>query len=100
MENENFGNEKNQFIFERLKKTNEIGRSQTMNERNEKSRTCPSLFKTTLFNPPVFICFKLIYTLLLSTKPHYFFDQFTAKTLQHTDSLADDDTYQVNSRNN
>ena len=44
MENENFGNEKNQFIFERLKKTNEIGRSQTMNERNEKKPNAPHLY--------------------------------------------------------
>ena len=34
------------FVFERLnKKPNEMGRSRTMNERYEKSRTCPSLKK-------------------------------------------------------
>ena len=35
---------KNKIIyFERLKKKNEMFRSQTMNEQNEKSRTCPFL---------------------------------------------------------
>ena len=30
-------------FFERLKTPNEMDRSQTMNEQNEKSQTCPSL---------------------------------------------------------
>ena len=41
--NDNSENERKQF-FNRLKKPNEMVRSRAMNERNEKSRTCSSLF--------------------------------------------------------
>ena len=42
--NDNFENKRYQYFFERLKqKTNQIGRSRTVNERYEKSRTSPSL---------------------------------------------------------
>ena len=39
--NNNFENEQIQFLFERLKKTNEMGRSRTMNERNGKKSNGP-----------------------------------------------------------
>ena len=41
---DNFENEQNQICFERLKKNERNGSFMKMNERNEKSRTCPTLF--------------------------------------------------------
>ena len=42
--NDNFENDRNNFIGTIKKNTDEMDCSQTMNERNEKIRTCPSLF--------------------------------------------------------
>ena len=49
--NDTFKNEQNHFFNDR-KKPNEMGRSRTINERNEKSRTCPSLEPSCTFVKP------------------------------------------------
>ena len=46
---------KNEIFFLRLKKTNEIERSRTMNERKEKSQTRPSLEYVECTQSPLYL---------------------------------------------
>ena len=65
--NDNFENKRYQYFFERLKqKSNQIGRSRTVNERYEKSRTSPSLLAGMQLLPiPLYV---VLYTCSLNVK--------------------------------
>ena len=45
-------------VFEQLKKTNEMGRSQTMNKRNEKSLDIPYIWSYYRFRDQFILTFK------------------------------------------